>query len=87
MVDTGRQDDQIPRLHPDPHPPILRIPDVEIPSALQDVSDFLVLVHVFVVKHFDLVLVDRAHGAGRHGNLVPAGVVPGLDEAFDLGGG
>ena len=87
MIDTSGQDEQIARLHSDPHPSILPITDVEVARPLQDIPDLFVLVHVFVVEHIDLVLVGGAHGAGRDGDFVAVGVGAGLGEVFDLGRG
>lgn len=87
MINTRRQDKQIPLLRSNPHPPILAIPNIEIPRPLQDIANLLVLVHVLVVEHFDLVLIRRAHGDGRDGDFVAVGVGAGLGEVLDLGGG
>lgn len=57
MIDARGHNQQVARLHSDPDPSVLGVTDVEIARPLEDVTDFLVFVHVLVVEHFDLVLV------------------------------
>ena len=84
MIDASRQDEQVARLGSNANPLVLRITDVEVPRSFQDVSNLLIFVHVFVVEHFDPVLVDGAHGAGGNGYLVAVGIAASFGEVLDL---
>ena len=85
MINPRRQHQQIPRLRSNPYPPVARVAHVKETVPIPDVPDFLVLVHVLVEEHFDLILICRAHGAGRHGDFVAVGVVAGFGEVFEVG--
>ena len=87
MIDPRRQDQQIILLQPDPHPVVPRIPHVEIPVPVQDVSDLLVLVQVLVEEHPDLVLVNGAHLVRGDGDLVAVLVGALRGEGVDVGDG
>ena len=52
------------------HPSIVLVPNIEVPSSVQDVSNLLVLVQVLVEEHLDLAFVRIAHRFRRDGNLV-----------------
>lgn len=54
VVDSGRQSDQVSFVHSDSDPPVLFVPDVEVGPAVQDVTDLIVQVQMFLVEHLQL---------------------------------
>ena len=82
VIDPRRQDEQIPRLGSNPHPSIVLVSDVEVSRPLQDVSDLLVFMDMFVVEQPDLLVVGCAHSVGRNGDFVAVGVVARLGNVF-----
>ena len=87
MINPRRQHQQIPLLQPNPYPALVaHLPDVEIPRAVEDVADLLVLVHVLGEEGGDLGLVHGAHGRGRDGDGVAVLVAARGGQGVEGGG-
>ena len=52
MIYPRRQDDQIVLLEPDPDPIVTFRSDIEVASAVSDVSDLFIFMQVLVEEHF-----------------------------------
>lgn len=87
MINPRRQHQQITTPDPNPHPPLLRITDIEKARSLQDVANLFIFMHVLVVEHFDFLFVGSAHGAAGDGDFVAVGVVAAFGEGVEVGGG
>lgn len=55
VIDAGRKSNHVPLLHGNPDPLVLLVPDIEVPTTLQDVADLLIQMQMFLKEHLDLV--------------------------------
>lgn len=61
MVDASGQDDEVALHQTDAHPFIIDTPHVKKAFTVKDVSNFFILMQVFLEERLHLVLVGRAH--------------------------
>ena len=80
MIDTRWHDHQVVPLQQNPDPIVLLSPHVKVTTPIDDVTNLLILVQVFVEEHLELVLVGLAHFLGRDGDLVTVLVASFLGE-------
>lgn len=85
MIYPRRQNQQITLLKPDSHPTILRVTDIEIPTAGGDVADLFVFMHMLLVEGRDFVVIGSAKGCTGNYDGVMMSVVAILDELFEFG--
>lgn len=84
MVDARRQDDQITLLQPDSDPIVALAPDIKETCAIENVSDFFVLVQVLMEKALHLLFVDVAHLLRRYGDFISVLVAALLCKCVDI---
>ncbi len=87
VVDARRQDNQIPRLQPNPHPLVPLTPHIEIPRPALDIPDLFIFMQVLVEEGLHFRLVDLAHGSWGDGDYIAVLVGAGGGEGVDFGFG
>lgn len=75
MVDATWEDDQVTPLKPNPHPVISLTSNIKETCTVEDITNLLILMQVFMEETLDLLLIDVAHLLWRDGNFIPVLVV------------
>lgn len=68
VIDSRGQNNQIILLQLDANPLVPLVPHIKVSFSIADISDFFVLMQVFIEEHLDFVFVNVTHLLRAHDN-------------------
>ena len=84
VINTSRKNDQIALSDFDADPLVRFIANVEEASSLDDESNLVVIMHVFVVEHFEVSFIHISHRLRRDYEFVMVHIMRKISQACDL---
>lgn len=71
MIDSRGENNHIVLAQANANPLIVLAADIKVSLAVEDIANLLVLMQVLRKECLHLLLINSAHGLGRHADLVP----------------